>query len=107
MNKFQFGSVVLILMLTLSFGCAKEDERVIGVWNNPGDLQLIISRDGDNLLVKYKLISNGVVLSKHPARFDNGYLIIEGDGIYGKLAYSQTEDELISVKGLPGLRRVK
>lgn len=105
MNKLQFGSVFLTLILC--FGCAKKDERVIGVWNNPGDIQLIISRDGEKLLVKYKFISNGVVFTKHPARFENGYLLIEGDGIYGKLAYSETEDELIPVTGLPGLHRVK
>lgn len=105
MNKFQFVSVFLTLILGL--GCAKKDEKVIGVWNNPGDMQLVISRDGEKLLVKYKLISNGVVLTKHPARFENGYLLIEGDGIYGKLAYSETEDELIPVIGLPGLHRVK
>lgn len=104
MNKFQFGSVFITLILC--FGCAKKDERVIGEWNNPGNIQLVVSRDGEKLLVKYKLIDSGMVFKKHPASFENGYLLIEGDHIYEKLAYSETEDELIPVNGLPGLHRV-
>lgn len=51
-------------------------------------------------------VSSGIVFAKHPAEFKDGYLLIEGDTIFGKLSYSETENELIPVNGIPGLRRV-
>lgn len=108
-------------MLTTSllcFGCTKEDESFIGIWSNKagnlGDIQLTISRDGQKLLVKESIISNGYVIAMRSAKVEDGYLLIDGDNLFGKMSYSKTEDALIPINtgeailgAIPGFHRVK
>jgi hypothetical protein len=111
MNRFKIICVCSFLLLC--FGCTREDQNFIGTWSNKnangGDLKLIISRDGEKLLVKDILISSGQVIGMQSARVENGYLVVDGDGIGAllrKVSYSETEDALIP-ESVPAFHRVK
>ncbi|MDD2776214.1 MAG: hypothetical protein PHU06_09680 [Gallionella sp.] len=117
MNKFI--TMCMLAICLLCFGCTNEDENFIGIWSNKvagnlGDIQLTISRDGKNLLVKESIISNGNVIAMRSAKVKDGYLLIDGDVLYAKMSYSKTEDALIPINtgesilgALPGFHRIK
>lgn len=113
MNKLK--KICILTACLLCFACTKEDDIFIGIWNNKtengtGDIQFTITRDGDKLLVKESIISNGKVFATHNAKAKDGYIYIDGDGLFGKMSYSKTEDSLIPInKGfdIPEFRRVK
>ena len=113
MDKLKIICILLILLLC--FGCAKEDQKFIGTWSNKvegrGDIQLIISRDGNKLLLKDIQISSGRTIGIHSAKVDNGYLVVDGNELglgylLGKVSYSETEDALIPER-VPAFYRVK
>lgn len=116
MNKY-----IAMLLLTnclLCFGGTKEDDNFIGIWSNKvgtlGNIQLTIFRNGENILVKESIISNGNVIAIYSAKVKDGYLLVDGDKLYSKLTYLKAEDSLLPINtgesilgALPGFHRVK
>lgn len=100
----------------LCSACSKEGDQFIGTWSNVnavtklGDLLLVISREDDHILVKLTVASSGVLIATHAAHVNDGYLIVDGDALYPKLAYSKSENALLVLDMYPSgppYRRVK
>jgi hypothetical protein len=85
-----------ICLLALS-ACSRPEEKFIGTWSNEwagGQLQLVVSRDGDNFIVKEIYTVTGKTVAINAARFENGYLMASGNEWIKKLSYVESEDAI-------------
>jgi hypothetical protein len=82
--------------------CGHPAEQYEGAWSNQsagGDLKLMVERDGERVLFKVMVASNNKTVIVRSATVKDGYLVIEGGGIFSKFAYLKEGDEIISVDG--------
>ena len=93
------GVYLLVLMSLMFVGCSNDgDDKFIGTWSNQvdgkGDIKLTIYNDGENILIKEEIISTGKVMGVRNAKYDDGYLLVEGSIFFDKLSYSEAEKML-------------
>lgn len=96
-----FRSFLTIALLLIAQACLSDTNEYIGLWSNKngklGDLFLEVEPQGDHLLAKFSLISNGRSLGIYEARVANGYLHIDEHAIYKKMLYSKSNNQLITM----------
>jgi hypothetical protein len=79
--------IVSITLITL-FGCTNPADQYEGTWSNQihgGDLNLVIKRDDEKILFSAVVASTNKQLFIESARINEGYLIIDGDGLFKKI----------------------
>ena len=111
---YKFKIAIIFIALILCIGCTKKDAVFIGTWSNVtesgGNLQLVITKDVDKLLVKTLLADSGKLIWMYGAKVEDGYLITEGDTLFSKMSYSESEDMLMPITNgeyTPGFHRIK
>ncbi|MDK9715249.1 MAG: hypothetical protein OEL86_14300 [Sulfuritalea sp.] len=106
---------LLLVIATTLFAlsaCSRPGEKFIGTWSNEwagGQLHLVVSRDGDNFILKEIHTVTGGTVAINAARFENGYLTSD-NVLRKKLAYVESEDAIQPLDlpmVFPAFRRVK
>jgi len=105
--------LLLVIVLSALSSCSRPGKAFIGTWSNEwagGQLQLVVSRDGDNFIVKQIYTVTGRTVSIDAARFDNGYLMTSSNVWLKKLSYIESEDAIQPLDAphtRPAFRRLK
>jgi hypothetical protein len=84
-----------ICLLFLLTACSDPRENFLGTWNNGGTGNVVISKLGDDLLFELKDGKTGQKLISRGARIEDGYLSVDGDAIFKKVAYSEEKKGLL------------
>lgn len=75
--------------------CSDQRDRFVGTWNNGGTGNLVISKQGDNLLFQQTITQTGQIFMSNGAHVEGGYLTVDDNVLFKKISYSDDDKGLI------------
>lgn len=106
------ATVLSALASLLIAGCGNGGDEYLGTWSNQwagGGLQMTIERNGEGFILTQTIASNGRVVARNSAKYENGNLSVEGNALFPKFAYSKKDDAIAPLDAplpLPAFKRI-